>query len=359
MLLVWLALRDVRCYEELSFRPDPGVNLLVGGNGAGKTTVLEAIGILGTLRSLRRAPDEAIVRVGADAAILRGGFRGRGAETRVEIEIRREGRRRVLLDGKRPPRHRDVLAAVPMVAFQPDDLDVVARGPALRREYLDDLAATLHPEAAAVQAEYDRALRQRNVLLRQEGGRADPVTLEVWDERLATGGAAVYRERERLLEALGSVTEEVYGAIGGGAALRWAYRPGWLDDDTAEPAVALRRALARRRKRDLEVRTTTVGPHRDDPTLLLDGRPVRTAASRGEQRTAALALRLAGHRLLTERRGITPVLLLDNVFSELDPGRVRRVVRELPTGQVLVTTTRDDGVPLEGRRWSVEGGSVR
>ena len=361
MYLSWLAARDLRCYRELEFTPDPEVNVLVGDNGAGKTSVLEAIGYVGTLKSFRSVPDEALIRDGADALILRAGIGGGATETTVEVEVPRDGRRTVLLNAKRPQRVRDVLTAVPIVAFVPDDLDVVKRGPAMRRDYLDDLAATLWPQAVADQSEYDRCLRQRNTLLRQDGRATDPVSLGVWDERLALAGAGVMVHRRAVATQLQPHLVDAYGVVGGEGDLRWAYASTWGADGARtgdDLAAALQRALEDRHDKDREVRTTTVGPHRDEPGLELDGRSTRTRASQGEQRTVALAMRIGAHRLVGEVRDTPPILLLDDVFSELDRERAERVLALIPSGQVFVTTAREDEVPVAGRRWHVEHGRV-
>lgn len=357
MHLSWLELRDFRCYDHLRFVPDPAVNVLIGDNGAGKTSVLEAIGYLGLLRSFRGTPDDALVRDGAEAAVVRGGFAKQQGEVSVEIELPRQGRRRVLLNGKRPTRNRDVLGDVPVVGFLPDDLDLVKRGPSLRRDYLDDLAAQLWPQASADQSEYGRTLRQRNALLRREGRDADGPTLEVWDERLADAGAKVLTQRRRAISALDAHLAETYRLVGGEGNLVWQYTANWTGAGDGDLVADLRRALRDRRPRDMDQRTTTAGPHRDDPWLELDGRDVRTRASQGEQRTAALSLRIGAYRLLAAH-GATPVLLLDDVFSELDPLRSKGVLALLDDGQVFVTTARDDEVPLEGRRWIVQGGAL-
>ena len=149
MILKWLELRDFRSYPELEFTPEPGINLLVGENGAGKTNLLEGISYLSRLRSFRRVPDEALVRMGEPAAVVRGEFERDGGSLRVEVEVPSSGRRRVQVNGKRPRRLSDVAAEVPIVTFLPDDLDMVKRGPARRREYLDELAAQLWPGAGA------------------------------------------------------------------------------------------------------------------------------------------------------------------------------------------------------------------
>src|SRR5512137_1988875 len=169
MLLTWLQLRDFRCHEALEVAPGPGVNVLVGGNGAGKSSVLEAIGYLATLASFRRAPEASLVRAGAEAAVVRGEFTGEAGTVRVEVEIPSRGRHRVQIDGKRASGRAEVAARVALVAFLPDDLDLVKRGPTYRREFVDDLAVQLWPAAAVDQQEYERALRQRNTLLRRDG----------------------------------------------------------------------------------------------------------------------------------------------------------------------------------------------
>ena len=361
MLLSWLELRDFRLYGSLRFEPEPKVNILVGDNGQGKTSVLEAIGHLGATKSLRGVPDEALIRDDASSAVIRGSFEGAASETTVECEIPLAGRRNILLNGKRPVRMRDVLTAVPVVAFLPDDLDVIKRGSSIRRDYLDDLGARLWPQAAAAQSDYDRALRQRNSLLKQEGRATDPVALSVWDERLAKSGAQVLLHRRAVATDLQPHLQDSYTVVGGSGDLRWAYRSTWGSDgimDQAGLVAAFMDALEQRRAKELEIRTTTVGPHRDEPELMLDGRHTRTKASQGEQRTTALALRIGAYRLIEQIRDQVPILLLDDVFSELDPDRASRVLDLIAEGQVFVTTAREDEVPIRGRRWSVREGKI-
>ena len=361
MHLTWLELRDFRAYGALSFEPDPNVNVLIGDNGEGKTSILEAIGYLGAARSFRGVPDEALVKDESHSAVVRGGFAGRASETTIECELPVEGRRRILVNGKRPARMRDLLTIVPIVAFIPDDLDVIKRGPAMRRDFLDDLAARLWPQAAADQSDYERAVRQRNSLLKQHGRSTDPLTLDVWDERLGVGGAKVLEHRRAVAAALQPHLAHSYEVVGGSGNLRWAYRSTWGSDGIfgqEELADAMTAALLEKRPKELEVRTTTVGPHRDEPDLMLDERATRTRASQGEQRTTALAMRIGAYRLIEEVRDEIPILLLDDVFSELDPHRAARVLDLMPTGQVFVTSAREDEVPIGGRRWSVRDGKV-
>jgi DNA replication and repair protein RecF len=263
----------------------------------------------------------------------------------------------------------DVATTAPVVAFLPDDLDLVKRGPALRREYLDDLGAQLVPTVGADQREFEKALRQRNTLLKQEGRDADRMTLDVWDARLAAAGGRLLANRLRLLGRLCDRLSKAYRTVGGATdeLLLPQYRSSWfevgeivagMDPDEELLASQLLSALEERRTRDLEVRSTSAGPHRDDPGFVLDGREVRVHASQGEQRSVALSLRIGAYQLLEERHGRPPILLLDDVFSELDSRRADGVTALLPHGQVFVTSARDDEVPDMGRRWRVVGGAI-
>lgn len=365
MHLEWIELRAFRSYEQLLLHPDPGVNIFIGDNGAGKTNILEAISLLSTLRGFRGVSDTAMIRCGEDAAIIRGGIEKEAGELRVEVEISATRRRRVLVNGKRPRRYSDMASEVPLVAFLPDDLDLVKRGPTLRREFLDHLGAQLSPVTGANSSAYHKAIQQRNSLLRQRGRRTDPALLDVWDEKVSSLGSRVLCDRLRLLAQLSSVVLNSYAALGGEGRLSAIYESAWVGDvDPMVPPgdgaamMSLQQALAAQRTRDLDQRTTTVGPHRDELVLLLEKRIARTQASQGEQRLVALTLRIAAYQLLRESLSTAPLLLLDDVFSELDLLRSRAVLELLPKGQVFVTSARDDEVTVQGKRWKVEGGKV-
>jgi DNA replication and repair protein RecF len=365
MILTWLQLRDFRCHPALEFTPAPGVNLLLGGNGTGKSSVLEAIGFLASLASFRRAPDAALVRAGEEAAVARGQFAGAAGTAQVEVEIPARGRQRIRVDGKRAAGRAEVAARVALVAFLPDDLDLIKRGPAYRREYVDDLAVQLWPAAAGDQREYERALRQRNALLRREGRAASAGSLSVWDERLVALGTVVIRRRLAALGEAARVVEGLCRQLGGGSEeVSWSYvaaGAGELDPAAGDGLLqeGLAAAVAAARHADLERRTTTVGPHRDEVAFSLNRRDLRTRASQGEQRTVALALRLAAFDLLAERRRSAPVLVLDDVFSELDEARRARLVERLPRGQVFISTAHREDVPVGGVCWAVSPGVIR
>lgn len=363
MTLTRLFLTNFRSYPELAWSPDPEVNILVGGNGAGKTNLLEAVGYLATLRSVRGAPDEALVADRADSAIVRGEIANTDRARLIEIEINRKRGRRVLLDHKPAARGSDLLGTMRVVPFLPDDLDLVKGGPAGRRDLLDGMAVQLWPAAHLDQAEYERALRQRNSFLK--GGDRDLTSLEVWDVRLAQAAARVMGRRARAATALRDWIGETYSQIAGHATkITLGYESDWggsLDASTppSDWNNYLMAALGRRRRVDLELRTTGVGPHRDDPTLWLENRPSRHQASQGEQRTLALALRLASHRAIADQVGEQPLLLLDDVYSELDIARASALSTALPQAQTFITTTRPDEVPLSGKTWHVDPGVVR
>jgi DNA replication and repair protein RecF len=359
--LAWLQLGNFRSYLQLSWAPEPGVNILVGPNGAGKTNVLEAVAYLASLRSFRGAPEEWLVRDDGASGIVRG--EERESRSLVEVEIYRRGGRKARIDQKPIARTSDLLTILRTVAFLPDDLDLIKGGPAGRRALLDDLSLQLWPAAAGDQAEFDRALRQRNAFLKHFD--RDPATLDVWDARLAQAAARLMGRRARAASAIVEVLGRAYAQIAcEGARVEFAYESDWggsLDSSipTGEWASALAEKLGAQRKLDMELRTTSSGPHRDDPALVLSGRRARFQASQGEQRTLALALRLASHRAVSEQTGRTPMLLLDDVYSELDPERAKALTDALPPAQTFVTTTRLDEVPLAGRPWQVGDGTIR
>lgn len=365
MRLSWIELTDFRCHVAQRVEPDAAINVFVGANGSGKTSLLEAAGYLATLSSFRRSPDDALIRQGSAAALVRGGLIDTaGSESTIEVEIPTEGRRRVLVNGKSVRGRAGVAAVVALVAFIPDDLDLIKEGPALRREYLDDLAVQLWPAAATEQSDYDKVLRQRNALLRNEGPRADRTTLDALDATLCELGGTVLARRLATLGASAPVVGELYaGLVAETPTVGFEYRAAGLEETPGEADAAalsgmLAAAVAAARRRDQERGLTTVGPHRDEIVITLDDRDARTRASQGEQRSLALGMRLAAHRVIAERRSVDPILLLDDVFSELDPGRSARLVERLPGGQVFVTSARHEEVPLVGARWRVGGDGV-
>lgn len=360
----WLELRDFRSYRELRIEPNPGVNVFVGANGAGKTNLLEAAAYLASLRSFRGAPEEALINDAAEAAVVRGEVRHTESTSLIESEFPRSGRRRILVNGQRPARSTDLLGHVRAVVFLPDDLDIVKRGPAYRRDFLDSVAVQLWPGAYLDQQEYERALRQRNTLLRQSGRDVDQPTLSVWDQRLSQAAGKLMVRRAAAAAALRERISETYAMLsGGGTRIELHYGSKWGGSLRGEPAetvaAVLTAALEDSRRADTERRVTTMGPHRDEPWFTVEDRDARTRASQGEQRTLALSLRLASHIAISEATGETALLLLDDVFSELDMERANALAHMLPAAQTFITTAREEEVPVHGRTFIVEPGSIR
>jgi len=363
MRLDRLTLRDFRCYEEVTVAPPGGATVVRGANGQGKTSLLEAISWVATARSLRGVPDAALVRAGAEEAIVRAELRVGDRSVLIEAAIRAVGRNRVLVNKQTATRRRDLGQHLRVTVFAPDDLDLVKGSPARRREYLDELLEASSPRFGATRQELERVLKQRNALLRgRVRSASERTTLDVLDERLVTVAAELLRGRVALGARLTPHVEASYAALAGSApGFRATYDAGWTEEaiDPDEVAGQLRSALDRLRPREIERGVTLVGPHRDDWRLSLHELDARHHASQGEQRTLALALRLGGHALVADVIGMHPVLLLDDVFSELDATRSAALVRNLPPAQTLVTTA---GMLPEGivpdAWWTVEAGHV-
>lgn len=339
MIVSRLELVDFRNYRDVAFDFCPGVTAVVGLNGQGKTNLAEALAYLATLDSFRGAPSEALVRMGADVAVVRATVRHHdGRESLVELELNRNGRNRAQVNRQRLGRTRDLLGVLRVTVFGPDDLSMVKGGPQERRRFLDDTLVALALKYDAMRLELDRILRQRNVLLKQAAGRLDPdveMTLDVWDSKFAEVGDRFGHARAVLVDRLAPMVAAAYDELAERSSeVAMRYEPEWRVHGLAA-------ALASSRGDDLRRAVSTVGPHRDEVELDVGGMPARTHASQGEQRTLSLALRLAAHRLVAERTGSTPLLVLDDVLSELDPRRSAALLHHLPPGQVVLTTAGD------------------
>jgi DNA replication and repair protein RecF len=354
--LVTLTVTDFRNIEEVTFEPDPvGITVITGLNGAGKTSVLEAVSYLSTLQSFRGSPREAMVRRGAERAILRAETMVDGRSLTIEAELPIAGPTRTFVNRQRVQRRGDLHEALRTTVFTPEAIQVVRGAPADRRRFLDDTLAVIDPKEARHGEEVERILRQRGALLRSSRGRRITpevsATLDVWDARLDAAGTAQADARAALALQLVPLTEAHYQRLAGRSTrVGLEYQRSWTG-----PLLA---ALAEARPRDIERGTSSVGPHRDELALSLDDLPGRSHASQGEQRTLALALELAAHQLATQRLGTPPVLLLDDVFSELDPHRAAALVGGLPSGQTLVTTAFGvpSGVPAD-KTYAMESGA--
>ncbi|MEU8431310.1 DNA replication/repair protein RecF [Streptomyces sp. NPDC029216] len=370
-----LSLADFRSYARAEVPLAPGVTAFVGPNGQGKTNLVEAVGYLATLGSHRVASDAPLVRMGADRAVIRAAVTQGERQQLVELELNPGRANRARINRSSQVRPRDVLGIVRTVLFAPEDLALVKGDPGERRRFLDELVTARSPRMAAVRSDYERVLKQRNTLLksaamaRRHGGRSmDLSTLDVWDQHLARAGAELLAHRLDLLATLLPLADKAYEQLApGGGPLGLAYKSSAGEDvDTGEARTrealyeVLLAGLSEVRKQEIERGVTLVGPHRDDVLLRLGELPAKGYASHGESWSYALALRLASYELLRSE-GNEPVLILDDVFAELDARRRERLAELVAPGeQVLVTAAVDDDVPdvLSGTRFAVSGGEV-
>ena len=368
MYLARLALTDFRCYESADVSLEPGVTTFTGPNGSGKTNLVEAAYYVATFGSHRVSSDAALIRSGADRAILRASIRSQQRDSLVELELNSGRANRARLNRAPLSRPRDALGTLRCVLFAPEDLAIVKGDPSERRRYLDDLLVASRPRYAGIRADYERVVKQRSALLKsaRAAGRSDPAGLEVWDEQLVTHGAALTAGRLQLTASLGPLITDRYNDVSGdarGASI--SYRQGSErsgvfdpDPDPAKIAEIMLEWLERLRRAELERGVCLVGPHRDELELRIGELPARGYASHGESWSLALALRLAASGLL-RADGEDPVLMLDDVFAELDAGRRDRLAELAGDAeQVLVTAAVLADVParLSGTGYTVSNG---
>jgi DNA replication and repair protein RecF len=367
VIVTRLSLADFRNYRNADVEFVAGPNLLVGSNGQGKTNLVEAIYYLAALGSHRVSSDQALVRSGADRAIVRARLEHADRSVLVEVEINRTGANRAQVN-RVATKPRELPRSVAAVLFAPEDLSLVRGEPGGRRRFLDQLLVQLQPRFAGVLADFERVLKQRNTLLKSARGVRNPQlgTLDLWDERLVDLGAQLIDGRAQLIERLRPHLAAGYQAIAGAehaldatAALSILGSQPDEDESDAVPAAAAgdtaeayRLALARVRSQELDRGLTLVGPHRDDLVLVLNGLTARHHASHGESWSVALALKLAAAAALREESRIgDPVLILDDVFAELDVSRRARLAGAIAGyEQVLITAAVLEDVPEELRQ---------
>lgn len=391
MHLRHLTLADFRSYPTADVPLETGVTTFLGQNGQGKTNLVEAAGYVATLASHRVSQDGPLIRAGAQQAIIRAAVVREDREQLVELEINPGRANRARLGRAAATRPRDILGTLRTVLFAPEDLALIKGDPGGRRRFLDDLLVARQPRWAGARADYDKIVKQRNALLKsatpvlRRGARRPATTdvdserasalhtLEVWDAHLTQVGAALTYARLRLLQDLSPYLEQAYDQVSAGAsAARAGYRASLNEEvaaaiaagevpERAEIESAMHETLASVRGQEVDRGVTLVGPHRDDVMLQLGDLPAKGYASHGESWSFALGLRLAAFQLLRTDLRTDPVLVLDDVFAELDTGRRRRLAALIAdTEQVLITAAVADDVPasLTGRRFQVTRGEV-
>lgn len=354
MRLLRLTSANFRCLADQAFTPGPGLNVVRGANAQGKTSLLEAMLYLTTSKSHRTNTEQDLPRHGAD------GFHLKAETARLDRRIVLEanwwkGQKRFKVNGVFQPRISEILGKVHVVFFAPEDVELVRGSAAVRRRFLDMELSQLSPGYLRALQNYRLILRQRNELLKSD--KPDGAQLAAWDEQLVTEGTVLMRERAAFIAQLAPAAVGAHSQVAPGESLAVAYRP---DVGVAEE---LAKAVEEARPADLRQRTTTRGPHRDDVAITLKARDARHFGSQGQQRTAALAVKFAEVRLVADRTGECPILLLDDVLSELDAQRSERLLKALPRDIQCFLTTTDltRGGPLHGghvSEWEMKGGAL-
>jgi DNA replication and repair protein RecF len=354
--LAWIELRDFRNHRETRVDVPDGLVVVVGDNGEGKSNLLEGMYYLLALTSPRVATDVPLIRHGAESAYVRGEVETAAGRVLVEVEIRSSGANRMQVNRSAVRRKRDVRREVRGVFFGPQDLAIVLGDPDARRRFMEECVVTLWPLREQEARAYDKVLRQRNRLLKDWDRSGEPPGLATWDEELIAAGSAVTRARTEAMRRVQPETSEHFRALAG-YALEVAYRP---SVEGADVEGAFRERLAQRRQDELIRRTTLVGPHRDELDLAVKELRARGFASHGEAWAAALSLRTGLAAAAAEELGERPVVLLDDPFSALDPGRQRRVAERLAAeGQTVISVADDAHVPESAASvWRVLGGVV-
>jgi len=346
MRLATIELVTFRSWKSLAMRFDERVTALVGRNGSGKTSVLEGAWYAASLGSHRTSADAALVKQDEASAVVRAEVERNSRVERIELEIVTKGRARAKLGGAPVGRRRDVLGVLKASIFAPERVAVVREDPGDRRRFVDEILIQLHPRYHGIIRDYERALRQRNTLLREHAaGRASIDGIEAWDEALIAPGAELSAGRAKAVAMLSPRARDAYQAVGGGPTFSVAYAPNVPEpeqrDDPGAWARSMRARLAERHSDEVIRGVTLVGPHRDDLSIEIAGMPARTHASHGEGWLAALALVLGAHAAVADAIGEEPVLLLDDPFTLLDPERRARMAGALPPDAQIVLTAAD------------------
>lgn len=339
MRITGLKLHNFRSYRDLVQTFEPGFTVFTGLNGAGKTNILEAIFLCALGRSHRTSRDGELIRMGEMEGMVLLDLVTRGGSRSIRQELTSGERKRIFLDGAPVSRSGELMGCLNVVMFSPEDLVLVKGGPAERRRFLDMEISQLKPAYYYDLQQYNQALKQRNNLLK-EGMEMAGDMLELWDEQLSRLGARIEVQRAAFCRELKELAGELHAHMSSGKeALRVEYEPNvpWGDEDMIREAIA--DALVGNLDRDLVRGFTSAGPHRDDLLLELNGTDVRTYGSQGQQRTTALSLKLSEIALMERLRQEKPVLLLDDVFSELDERRRELLLSAIDGCQGFITCT--------------------
>jgi len=354
-----LSLTNFRSYEQLDLPLSTGISIFIGRNGEGKTNIVESILYLSFLKSHRVSNDQPLVRLGASAAYIRGTAQLPDREVLVELEVNAEKANRAQINQNPVRSQKEIFGIVQAVYFSPEDLDLVRGDPSERRTFIDQLLVLRSPRLAGVISDYERAVRQRNALLKS---RASNDSLSSWDEQVAKFGGEIIAARLSTLQDLEPIFHLTYNEIAPEKSAGITYKSS-IDEPSLDAVVNTQKILDRfsiSRAAEVERGLTLTGPHRDDLLLGLGDHLVKGYASHGESWSIALSLKLAMYQLL-KRDGLSPILILDDVFSELDAGRRTQLISLAQNAeQTFITVAVESDLPTEltGKRFHIKSGSA-
>jgi DNA replication and repair protein RecF len=355
-----LSLKNFRSYSDLELPLKPGITIFLGRNGEGKTNIVESVLYLAFLSSHRTATDQPLVQLGNNSAYVRSKIQQPDREVTVELEINADKANRARINQNPARSQKELFGLVQCVYFSPEDLDLVRGDPAERRRFIDQLLILRSPRLAGVITDYERAVRQRNSLLKSRAGYS---SLESWDQQVAQFGGEIIAARLALLADFEPVFSGVYKEISEKKPARITYKCS-IDNPSTDPALntaAMLVKMAEIKGQEIERGLTLIGPHRDDLLLHLGDHFVKGYASHGESWSIALSLKLASYKLL-KNEGASPILILDDVFSELDEERRDQLVELARSAeQTLITVAVESDLPAElsGEVFFVKSGSVK
>ena len=354
MVIDKLTLRNFRNYEETVLTPHEGVNLFFGANGSGKTNLLEAVHYCALGKSHRITGDQSAVRIGESFAVcsvsvMTGGVR---REITVRLVPNEINKKVILIDQKPIRRFSDMMGCLQCVIFSPEDLGLIREGPSMRRRYLDMMISQVNRGYFIALQQYRSGLEQRNALLKNMRANAQDGSgmLDVFEQAMAAPAAVIVAARKKVIAMLSELAADTYRGISGkdDEEFQASYHSAFKDSDNVEEDFI--RIMKENREEDLRLGVTSAGPHRDDLNLSLNKKNMKVYASQGQIHTAALSLKLAQMKALRAMSGEAPVLLLDDVMSELDKDRRMRLVKEISDYQTFITCTDESDLELEGDR---------
>ncbi len=337
-----LELKNFRNYGELQITFSEGVNIFYGDNAQGKTNILEAVFVGATSRSHRAGKDREMIRFGEEEAHIKYFVEKRGITDRIDMHLKKSRAKGIALNGVPLRRASDLFGCANVVFFSPEDLNIIKEGPSQRRRFMDTELCQLDRVYMSYLSNYNKVVLQRNKLLKELEFHKDYMdTLQVWDMQLVRYGCEVIKKRREFIGQLETITREIHRNITGGREeLRLIYEPNIQEQE-------FEKELESKRSRDMRAKATLSGPHRDDLAFVSGDIDIRVFGSQGQQRTAALSLKLAEIEMVRQRLGDCPILLLDDVLSELDRSRQKKLLDSIESVQTLLTCTGVDGFVRE------------